>query len=345
MNYLKRIYNYIKSKIKPKEVKSLPSKTQELPSEPDANEYLKYLSNMNNFGDKKPREEGKGYQIKNEILRKLYKDIHEKVEEYNKKLEKELAPQIPEKGKLQTIRKIKGAEKFYTMLQDDESKIPDELFIKYFNVNMVDARMNDELDRYKRALGISIKEGRVDIRDIVGNPKAMGKTYIEAITTLYSERGKKSIPGYMEDIKHFWTSEYNGEMCLYDTILLKVGGKFNNFMNNSHLTNICLLCSHSGLSDMQLDMPQGFVESLKNIKMNYENTPDDLEFVIMFNGIQEIMNENNIDVKFVLKDDSTKGINVIGIEGKDIEFSDTESMIEHVSEIFKEYNLGQGLPR
>ena len=246
----------------------------------ESENFREYLSNMENFGGKSNEiAENTNYiEIKNELLSHIYKEVHQKVQNYNKLLEEKTRPQIPQIGKKKRLEEINGANVFFDKNSVDD-EIPDELFIKYFHVYKLDSEITQEVEKYARFFNLQDTQTRTaDIKDIIGNPKINDMTYVDAISSLYSETGKKDIPRYMSDIAEYWKNRNSSQMCLYDTTFFKIGTKFDNFSNQSHLTNICLLCRNSGLNDKQLGMPMGFVESLKHVNIRYINTPDDLEF-------------------------------------------------------------------
>ena len=255
----------------------------------------------------------------------MYSQVKEKVLRYRQKLNKQLTPQVPKSKKKVVKETLHG--KTFVRAFSKENEIPDELFTRYFDLRELDEDIYAEVRKYTEILHIGYEIGVFDIVDLVSNPKTNGMTYIESLNRLYDKRDsvdydERTFKRHMINLRRNWIQFNDGRMCLWNSYFEKIGDKFyiSNY-NGSHLTCLCKLIALSGLSDKELILPSGFVKSLESIRTLYRNTPDDLEFILMFNRMYELMKQIKPSTKFYLKRADEKGINVIGVEGLKIEIS------------------------
>lgn len=261
----------------------------------------------------------------------IYSHVKAVVKEYNEKLLKKLEPKPPQE-KRKTIRKVKHGKEFVGRFQREED-IPDEFFTRFFDIRNLDSSIYAEVRKYEYILNVQYAEGTFDIKDLVSNPKANGMTYIEALDRLYDKTDsvdylERTFKKHMINLRRNWLQFNDKNMCLWGSTFKKIGDKFYiSNANGSHLTCLCKLMQISGMPDVYFDMPEGFISSLKTIKTVYKNTPDDLEFILMFNRMYEILKSIYPDIVFYVKNAEKKGINVIGIEGTEIEITSVSDII------------------
>ena len=261
----------------------------------------------------------------------IYSQVREIVSRYRQKLAKELKPQVPS-NKKRVVKSVRHGKTFIKLFQK-EDEIPDEFFIRYFDLKHVDDEIYAEIKKYIKILKIRYTIGEIDIMDLVSNPKTNGMTYIESLNRLYDKRDsvdyeERTFTQHMANLKRNWIHFNEKTMCLWASSFDKIGDKlYISNANGSHLTCLCKLIRLSGLSDEDLDMPNGFVKSLGSIRTMYRNTPDDLEFILMFNRMFELVKNLYPGINFYLKSSEKRGINVIGIEGTDIELSTVSDIL------------------
>ena len=271
-------------------------------------------------------------ESKDVYIQCIYSCVKETVANFNEKLEQKLVSNPP-KEKRKTIRKVKHGKFFVGAFQKEED-IPDEYFMIFFDLPSLDATITAEVEKYERILHLDYTQGNLDIKDLVSNPKANGMTYIESLNRLYDKTDsvdyyERTFQRHMANLKRNWLLFNDRKMCLWASTFKKIGSKFYiSNANGSHLTCLCKLIQISGLSDEYLDMPFGFVESLRSIRTMYKNTPDDLEFVLMFNQMYDLMKFLYPDIEFYLREFTKKGENIIGIKGTDIEISSVSDIIK-----------------
>ena len=233
--------------------------------------------------------------MKNEdvYIQCIYSHVKEVVEEYNRKIAQKMLAKPP-KEKRKAIRKVKHGKAFVGMFQREED-ISDEFFVSFFDLPSVDTTITEEVEKYERILQIEYTQGDFDIKDLVSNPKTNGMTYIESLDRLYDKTDsvdyyERTFSRHMFNLKRNWLFFNDKVMCLWASTFKKIGNKFYiSNANGSHLTCLCKLIQISGMPDEYFDLPIGFVKSLKTVRTLYKNTPDDLEFVLMFNRMYEIM--------------------------------------------------------
>lgn len=261
----------------------------------------------------------------------IYSQVKEIVSRYKQKLSKELKPQVPN-SKKRVVKSVKHGKTFIKLFQREE-EIPDDFFIKYFDLKHFDDEIYSEVIKYIKTLKIGYTIGEIDIIDLVSNPKTNGMTYIESLNRLYDKRdsvdyAERTFKRHMANLKRNWLQFNDKAMCLWASSFDKIGDKFYiSNANGSHLTCLCKLILLSGMSDEDLKMPNGFIKSLRNIKTMYRNTPDDLEFILMFNRMYELIKNIYPDINFYLKSSEKRGVNIIGIEGTDIEISSVSDIL------------------
>ena len=262
----------------------------------------------------------------------IYSQVKDAVEAFNRKLTQKLEAKPP-KEKKKIIRKVKHGKFFVGAFQKEED-IPDEYFISFFDLPSLDVTITAEVEKYERILHLDYTQGNLDIKDVVSNPKTNGMTYIDSLNRLYDKTDsvdyyERTFQRHMANLKRNWLLFNDRRMCLWGSSFKKIGSKFYiSNANGSHLTCLCKLIQISGLSDESLNMPSGFVESLKSIRTIYKNTTDDLEFVLMFNQMYDLMKVLYPDIEFYLREFTKKGENIIGIKGTDIEISSVSDMVK-----------------
>ena len=232
-----------------------------------------------------------------------------------------------------------------------EGEISDRLFMKFYSPTEYNGISKEiqyykdvlkERDSFKKPLRSII----IDVNDVVTNPKAeyfsasqtdeQGYNIIDISKYLYGEKGKQNMTGYIEELVHFWR-KYNNSHYFLSCPISKVGPRYVVIGNGSHILNTMQLLRNSGLSDSNLGLPKGFIESLKHVKFNvYDNSPDDVAFILLFNNVHRLFSKYNIkSEKFYIKDDSKIGKNVIGVEGKDISLSNCSELYNYANKIIE----------
>ena len=234
-----------------------------------------------------------------------------------------------------------------------KGKISDRLFMQfYYPYNY--SGISEEIKYYKDVLDgddkaiTSRRTVTIDINDVVSNPKSysfsnshtnnQGSNIIDISKYLYGEKGKQDMKWYINELVKFWEEYNNSHYCL-SASLTKTGPRYNIFLNGSHVLNTMQLLRNSGLSDSDLFLPEGFIDSLKHVKFEtMDNTPDDIDFILLFNSIHRLISKYNItSEQFYIKDASERGKNVIGVEGKDISLSNSSELYNYASQVMQQY--------
>lgn len=254
------------------------------------------------------------------------------------------------------VKKLKELKKFKYFRNIDQSliskilkgEISDRLFMTFYVAYKFEG-ISDEISYYKKALDgeeealTSIRSVRMDINSIVSNPKGsvlgdhQASNIVEISRNLYTERGKQNLKWYIDEIVKFW-KENNNSHFFAGANLKKTGPRYNLFMNGSHILNTMQLLRNSGLSDSDLNLPEGFIESLKSVRFEVtDNTTDDVEFILLFNSIHKLFTKYNItSEQFHIKDASERGKNVLGVKGKDISISNCEELFNYAVQVVEQ---------
>lgn len=229
-------------------------------------------------------------------------------------------------------RKFNGISKeieYYKHALDGESKSITSLKTKTIDINDVVSKL---------------KTITIDINDVVSNPKCnyfsntQTSNIIDISKYLYGEKGKQNMTWYIKELVKFW-KENNNSHCFLSETIAKTGPRYIAYANGSHILNTMQLLRNSGLRDSDLFLPKGFIDSLKHIKIyTSDNTPDDIDFILLFNSIHRLFSRYNItSEQFYIKDASEKGKNVISVEGKDISLSNSSELYSYAMQVIQLY--------
>lgn len=274
----------------------------------------------------------------------------EKARRFYEEIQKAESVSLSREEKVKKLKELKSLKYLSRINQTLVKKIikgeiSDRLFMKFYFPNR-NTEIRDEISYYKKALDgeenalTSVRTVIIDINDIVSNPKnytfddRQGSSIVELSKYLYGEHGKHNMDWYIGEIVRFW-KEYNNSHFFLGTNMKKTGPRYNLFMNGSHVLNTMQLLRNSGLSDSDLNLPEGFIESLKQVKVEVaDNTTDDIEFILLFNGIHRLFKKYNItSEQFYIKDASEKGKNILGVKGKDISISNCEELFDYAMQV------------
>lgn len=261
---------------------------------------------------------------------------------------------LSEKEKINKLRGLKSFKYFRKINQSfikkiiKGKKISDRLFMEFYLPYRFDG-MADEISYYKNVLDgeekalTSIRPIRIDINDVVSNPKNFsfndrgGSNIVDISRYLYTEHGKHDMNWYIDEIVRFWKDNNNSHFFT-STNLKKTGPRYSLLFNGSHILNTMQLLRNSGLSDSDLGLPNGFIESLKEVKFEAaDNTTDDVEFILLFNSIHKLFTKYNItSEQFYIKDASERGKNVLGVKGKEISISNCEELFDYAVQVVEQ---------
>ena len=262
----------------------------------------------------------------------LLNKINNIVDQYNLETNNMCAPIIP-KSKKSFIRKQINNGKLFVGMFDKEENIPDNYFTRYIDNNSeIIQYILNEVRKYTNYLHLNLKEGEIDISNVINSTKCSGMTYIESLNRLYSNTDSvdyedRTIEKHLKDLRT-WFEKNNREICLWDTNYLKIGNKYyiNNF-NGNHLNTLCKLIQISNKAD-SFGLPDDFNEKLKHVKARFYNTPDDIEFILLFNKIKEM----NLGLDFKLISDEQLGTNIIKIENYNTIISNKYELLRFIKD-------------
>ncbi len=291
-------------------------------------------------------------QITNEDIKRAYLDAVERVREFEKKAEEAEKVNLSQEEKRKKFKELFGFKyllglDYMPFKQMSKGEISDRFFQKFYSVRFLDEKITEEIKNYKHILDEDNSVFRspvtitIDINDVVSNPKmnsfrsrdgkGHGANIAEISKYLYNEPGKHDMSWYFAELKKHWF-EHGQSIYWLSNMLNKTGTRFDAYGNGSHILNTMQIARNSGLTDEELGLPHGYIEALKNVKVDIMgNTPDDLEFILLFNNIHRLFSSKNIAEKFYIKDASKKGFNIIGVEGKDITISSKQQLIDYAS--------------
>ena len=235
-----------------------------------------------------------------------------------------------------------------------KGEISDRLFMQFYDPREFNG-ISKEINYYKHVLDgenkdiTPVKTITIDINDVVSNPKAHYFSYsqpckrcsniIDISKYLYGEEGKQNMTWYINELVKFWKEHNNSHYCLIGYYPEKTGPRYRIFGNGSHVLNTMQLLRNSGISDLDLFLPKGFIDSLKYVKFDtHDNTPDDVDFILLFNSIHRLFSRYNITgEQFYIKDNSERGKNVIGVKGKDISLSNSYELYSYANQAIQLY--------
>lgn len=284
--------------------------------------------------------------IQNTDIKDAYTNVVKRVSEFEKKMEEAEQVGLSLSEKRRALKNSFGINYYFKPFWRI-SNPSDRLFQRFYSIRNLDNTMQEEIKRYIQVLDRNSNVFNtpttitIDINDVVSNPKmnsfqfqngkSCGVNIVDISRYLYSEPDKHKMSWYFKKLGEHWKE--NGQTIYWlNNHLYKLGTRFDAFGNGSHILNTMQIARNSGLSDKDLGLPHGYIESLTNVKVDIiGNTSDDLEFVLLFNYIHKLFSDRKIDEEFYIKSASQKGLNIIGIKGKDISIQTKQQLIDYAS--------------
>lgn len=233
-----------------------------------------------------------------------------------------------------------------------KGEISDRLFMQFYYPSKFNG-ISKEIEYYEHVLDgesealTSSRTITIDINDVVSNPKdhyffsnqqnQQLSNIIDISKYLYGEKEKPNMTWYIKKLVEHWKEYNNSHYFLNGYPARKTGPRYIIYADGSHTLNTMQLLRNSGLRDFELFLPKGFIDSLKHVNLyTRDNTPDDVDFILLFNSIHRLFTRYNItSEQFYIKDASEKGKNVISVEGKDISLSNSSELYSYARQVIQ----------